>query len=294
MNDGSPIALTHDALVERIQFLMERQRYDQARKMVGEGLANHPESQALLYYSAFLEWVDDRLDPALATTRQLLNIDPDHYGGRILLGRLLTEKKDLAGAEQVWIALLKEYPEDPDLYANYGDLMLAVLDVDKARRLAEEGLRHEPEHEHCLYVAAMARLIDGHGMGNNEQLATLVSRHPEHVRTDTTLAIALQEKGRTRDALHVSQQLLRAQPDNSGLLENVRILKAATHWSMLPLYPIQRWGWPAVFGLWAVFAFGLPRIAPGLPPGVVLSIQGLWILYVIYSWVWPSLLRKMI
>jgi hypothetical protein len=172
--------------------------------------------------------------------------------------------------------------------------MLQSLNFDKALRLAEEGLRHEPEDNHCLYVAAIARLIDGKGLGDNQPLATLITNHPEHLRAGTSLVMALESAGRRRDALRVSQELLRSRPDNSQLLENVRILKAATHWSMLPLYPIQRWGWPAVFGIWALFAFGLPAIAPNLPPGVRLGVTCLVLAYVVYSWVWPPLLRKWI
>lgn len=294
MSDKPTDSLSHEALVGRVGMLLDRQRYRQARTAVGEGLASHPDSPMLLYYSAFLDWVEDRLEPAHATLQQLLRLDPEHYGGRMLLGQLLAERKDLAGAEQVWIALIRDYPEDPGLYAHYGDLMLSVLELDKALRLAQEGLRHEPEHEHCLFVSAMARLVDGKRLGDNVDLATLIARHPERLRAGTALVVALEDGGRTREALHVSQELLRAQPDHPQLLANVRGLKAATHWSMLPLYPIQRWGWPAVFAMWAVFAFGLPRIAPGLPPGVVIGITIAWVVYAIYSWVWPPLLRRWI
>lgn len=292
MSEKREKALSHQAIVDRVGFLLDRQRYDQACTVLGEGLANYPDSPMLLYYSSFVDWVQNRLEAAQSTLQRLLQLAPEHYGGRILLGRLLAERQDHAGAERVWIALLRDYPEDPDLYANYGDLMLVALHLDKALRLAQEGLRHEPEHEHCLYVAAMARLVDGQRLGKNADLATLIARHPEHVRTGTTLVIALQEQGRAKEALLVSQELLRAQPNDPQLLANVKILKAATHWSMLPLYPIQRWGWPAVFAMWAIFAFGLPRVAPGLPPGVVRGITIFWIVYAIYSWVWPSFLRK--
>jgi tetratricopeptide (TPR) repeat protein len=294
MSDDATRALSLPALVERAHFLIDRQRFSQARAILREGLAANPDSGQLLYLSAFVDWAEDKLDDAQKTLQQLFAIEPEHYGGRVLLARLLRERKDFPGAEQLWIALLKEHPEEPDLYAGYGELMLEALEVDKGRRLAEEGLRHEPEHEHCLYVVAMARLIDGQGLGRNEQLATLMSRHPEHIRAGTTLVVALQEGGRTREALRISQALLRAQPDHPLLLENVKALKLATHWSLLPLYPIHRWGWPAVFALWAVFAFGLPRVAPGLPPGVVSGITIFWIAYVVYSWVWPPILRKLI
>jgi len=294
MSDDAAKALSHESLVARLHGLIDRQRFEQARSMLGVGLTSFPSSAELLYLSAFVDWAQDRLDPAENTLRSLLTLDPTHYDGRVLLARLLAERKKPGEAEALWIVLLRESPEDPILYAGYGELMLQALNFDKALRLAEEGLRHEAEEIHCLYVAAMARLIDGKGLGENQSLATLMANHPEHLRVGTTLVMALESAGRRREALRVSQELLRSQPDNAQLLENVRILKAATHWSMLPLYPIQRWGWPAVFGLWALFAFGLPAVAPDLPPGRRLGITYFWLAYVVYSWVWPPMLRKWI
>ena len=292
-DDGSKV-LSQGALIAQVHGLIDRQRFDQARQRLGEGLERYPDGAELLYLSAFVDWAQDRIDPAEKTLQALLAREPTHFGGRVLLARLLAERKKFAEAEELWIALLRESPEDPELYASYGELMLQSLNFNKAQRLAEEGLRHEPEDNHCLYVAAMSRLIDGKGLGANQPLATLVTSNPDHVRAGTTLVMALESAGRRSEALRVSQELLRSQPGNPQLLENVRILKAATHWSMLPLYPIQRWGWPAVFGLWAVFAFGLPVVAPGLPPGARLGITYFWIAYVVYSWVWPPLLRKWI
>lgn len=274
--------------------LLDRRRYEQARGRVTEALRTAPDDVELLYYSAFLDWVQDRNDAAEATLGRIFALDPGHYGARLLLGQLLQEGKRYAEAERVWIEMLRENPEDADLYGHYGGLMLVALEVDKARRLALEGLRHEPEHEHCLFVAAISDLIDGRPLGDNERIASLVQAHPEHLRTGYALMVALEDRGDDRQALRIAQQLLRAQPDSAELVEVVRAFRRKTHWSMLPLYPMQRWGWTAAIGMWAAVAFGLPMIAPGLPKGVVLGITLLWLLYVVYSWVWPHILKRLV
>lgn len=274
--------------------LIDRRRYDQARGRVTDALRAAPDDVELLYYSAFLDWVQDRNDDAETTLGRILALDPGHYGARLLLGQLLQEGKRYAEAERVWIEMLRESPEDADLYGHYGGLMLVALEVDKARRLALEGLRHEPEHEHCLFVAAISDLIDGRPLGDNERITTLVQAHPEHVRTGYALMIALEDRGDDRQAMRIAQQLLRAQPDSAELVEVVRAFRRKTHWSMLPLYPMQRWGWTAALGMWAAVAVGLPMIAPGLPKGVVLAITLVWLLYVVYSWVWPHILKRLV
>jgi predicted Zn-dependent protease len=284
----------HYALVRRVELLLERRRFDQARPMIGEGLRANPDSVELLYFSAFIDWVHDRNDDAQATVGRILSLDPENYAARILRGQILQESRKFADAEQTWIHLLRDYPEDADVYGHYGALMLGTLNIDKARRLAAEGLRHEPEHEHCLFLAAMCDLIDGRSLGDNEKIATLVRSHPEHQRTSLTLILALEDQGDDRQALRVAQELLRSQPDSTQFVDLVRHFKLKTHWSMLPLYPVQRWGWTASIVMWAAVAFGLPLIAPGLPKGVAGTILVIWLVYVLYSWFWPTILKRIV
>ncbi|MEJ0038471.1 MAG: hypothetical protein WDO68_20730 [Gammaproteobacteria bacterium] len=76
--------------------------------------------------------------------------------------------------------------------------------------------------------------------------------------------MALTQQGRNREALRIAQELLRNQPDNPHYLSLVRELKMQTHWTMLPLYPMQRWGWGgaaavSVAGIIGVRALGQGR-----------------------------------
>lgn len=292
VEDSVPEVPTERATEQRIELLVSLKRFSQARLELAEGLRAYPENLRLLYLSAFVDWAEDRNDDARVTVGQLLGLNPEDYGGRTLLGHLQEESKQLAEAEKTWIGLLRDYPEEPDLYAHYADLMLRTFNVDKARQLTSHGLRLEPEHSHCLFVAATCDLIDGRFGGESENLMALVRHHPEHVRTGIALVLALEDRGETRAARRVSQELLRAQPENPQLLALAQHFGQQTHWSMLPLYPIQRWGWSAAIGLWAVIAFGLPLLAPGLPKGVTSTIVIVWLVYVVYSWVWPPIFRR--
>jgi len=292
--EGNGLENEYAAVVARIEGLLERRRHSEARSAVAQALQTYPDDATILYFSGFIDWIEDRLREARATVDRLLELNPEHYGGRVLLAHLDTEAKRPAEAERTWIALLRDYPEDSDLYAEYAGLMLAALNVDKARRLATEGLRFEPEHAHCLSIIAICDLIDGHDVDVDRTLGELARAHPEHLRTGLTLVTELQERGNSREALRVAQGLLRAQPDSESLVGLVRELRASTHWSMRPLYPIQRWGWKAAIGLWVVVAFGLPRLAPGLPDGVVLTLALTWLAYVVYSWVWPAIIRRIV
>jgi len=279
-------------LLGRVHALVERNRYDQARPLIADALRHFPDNEQLLYYASFIDWAQGNLDQADRSLRQLLQLDPEHYGGRIQLARLLTSRKDLAGAERVWIGLLKDNPEDADLYGEYAELMLNAIWIKKALELASEGLKYEPEHEHCRYVIALANIVYGKRADADAALGSLLKEHPERLRPAYALAVALQSKGRYKEAYRLSQQVLRAHPTSPEWLHNVRMFKVASHWSMLPLYPFQRWGWGASIAFWVLFAFIMAPFSKIAGQGAAIVLLVIWLLLVVYSWVWPPLLRK--
>lgn len=272
--------------------LVERRRYAQARLTVGRGLKDFPESIELQYLAAFIDYAQDRNQEAMQGVHAVLRQAPHHYGARTLSAQLLEETQQLVEAESVWIDLLREYPQSADCYAGYGELMLKTLNIEKAQRLAQEGLRHSPEHAGCLYLHAMIDLIRNRRGAHSEHLQRMLHEHPEQVRSAIALAIALSERGDDRGALRIAQELLRHQPDSTHVLAYVRELKARTHWSLLPLYPMQRWGWTGAIVVTLVGLTALHLSERTLSPAVSGTLTWLWLGYVIYSWTWPSLLRR--
>jgi tetratricopeptide (TPR) repeat protein len=294
LKTSEPDPNDEDNALRQAEVLIERRRYHEAERVIKRALETRPDSAQLLYLSSFIDWARDDNDDARAKIERVLALQPEHYGARVLLGQLLEERKQHADAEQVWIGLLREFPEDPDVYGHYAALLLANLNVDKARRLALEGLRYDPEHESCLFNVALADLIEDRALGSNQNLETLIRAHPERLRTGLALVAALEDRGDNRQAHRVAQQLLRSRPDSDELVDLVRHFRLKTHWSMLPLYPVQRWGWTAALAMWGAVAFGLPLIAPGIPKGVVGVVTMTWLVYCVYSWVWPSILKRLV
>lgn len=276
------------------QALIERRRYAEARTHLGAALRSRPDDPELLVLSACVDYATDDAAAALRTVEQALRLDPANAGGRELYASLLEDEKRFTEAERLRIDLLREYPREPSYYAAYAHLMLRTLNVEKARRLAEEGLRLEPEHPGCLYALALANLIVGRGRAENAQLATLVREHPEAMRTAIALIIALQDRGDTRGALRIAQELLRSEPDSPEILRLVRELKAVAHWSLLPLYPMIKWGWAGWIGVWVIGVFGLRALSQVAPASVVAVATAVWLGYIVYSWVWPPILRKIV
>jgi tetratricopeptide (TPR) repeat protein len=282
------------SLLTEAQALLERRRYGQARNVVSLALRHFPDSSDFQYIGAYLEYATDDFAAATRSVEGVLSRDPQHYGARVLRANLHEHAKEYAAAERLWIELLRDYPESADCYAAYAELMLRTLHLEKGRLLAQEGLRHSPDHQGCLYVATLVDFINSPGSAQSENLQKLLRAHPEHVGSSSALMIALADSGRTREALRIAQELLRQQPDSMHLVQLVRELKMQSHWTMVPMYPMQRWGWGGAVALTAAGMIGLRVAATSLPAYVVTPLSLVWLVYAIYTWTWPHILRKLI
>jgi tetratricopeptide (TPR) repeat protein len=274
---------------------MERQRWDQARQVIAKGLERFPDNERLTYLGAHIDFVHDQNDAAMQTVRQVLARNPSHYGARLLLASIHTDNEAYAEAETALIDVLKDYPQDPDVYGRYAKLMLTTFHIDKAIRLAQEGVRHDPEDSRCLLVLVLAELVLGKNVqSNSESLQRLMLAHPDSNSVAVALIQTLLARGKTKPALEIAQQLFRANPQSKEMLDLVKDLKAQSHWSMLPLYPMQRWGWGAAIGITLVGLTGVRVAQAHLPVEITAVIAFSWLGYVIYSWVWPKLIRKFV
>ena len=287
--------LTVAQVVTQSDVLIERRRLNEARALLSTVLKAHPDSEELLYRFALIDYLEENDEDALATIARLLSTTPSHYGARFIQAELLERRNRWADAENVWLELIRDFPETADLYAAYARLMLSTLNLDKARRLASEALRFEPEHHSALYVMAIADLITGQQHGQHSRhLEMLVHEHPENVATTIALILALQDRCEWSGALRLAQELLRSRPTDDNVVELVRELTVETHWSMVPLYPMRRWGWAGAIGIWGAAVIGLNALEGLVPSSVLGILLVIWFTYVVYSWVWPTQLKRLI
>jgi len=281
-----------DAYAQQAFYFIERRRLADARRVLKDGLSQFPQDPDLLFHGAQVEWLNDENDAAEATARQVLGVAPEHAPARQLLATLLVERHQFADAEVLLIGLLRDYPEDAGLYGRYSRLMLRTLHLDKAEQLAREGLRYDPDDSECLLAMALCETARG-GAHANQGLQNLITGHPESMSTVHALVIALVDGGRIDEAHRIAQQAMRADPANEHLVSMVRELRIQNHWSMKPLWPLRKWGWAASAAMWVgsiVVLRGLRTTAPDLYGPVAVALLA----YVIYSWVWPPLIRRIL
>jgi len=271
--------------------LLDRRRVFQARQLLRVTLDAHPDHPDLLFEAARADAIEDKNDSARDTLAEVLRHEPGHFNARVLMMFLLIEDNELVEAERMALALLHEYPQSAYLYAAYARVMLRALHIGKARALANEALRLEPDSEAALRARALCDVIELPRGTDSAALSRLIAQNPEDQHTLALMVAALASEGKNREALRGARELLRAQPDNRAWLGLVQDLSVQTHWTMLPLLPLQRFGWSGVIGLWIggiVLVQILSRTVPSVAGNASLVIFG----YCVYSWVWPPILRR--
>lgn len=280
--------------LQLLQELAARNRTGQMRAILQRLMPQYPDHHEVLYFAAQVDWLEDKDEDALVTVSRLVEHHPGSYSGRMLLFRILDGLNRRSEAETVILEMLREYPEDALLYGHYSILMLESMCVDKAGELAARAIAIDPDDETALTASVMHELLVAPGEPAKRRLAELVSRYPEAATTALMVIVVLSEQGQDKEALRIAQEVLRQSPDSREVVNLVISLKTATHWSMVPLRPLQKWGWGASIAIWFVMVM-LLRNVEGTPiEPYALPVVMAFLAYVVYSWVWPPILKRWI
>lgn len=280
----------------QVEHLLERRRFDQAADLLGELLAQFPDDVELRCQGGELAYLRDELDEAKARLTEVLTSAPKHAEARRLLAWTLYERREFAESERVTLDLLADYPSDSYYLAMYAQLMLTTGHLEKAERLAQEAVRVEPDQQLALLILAVAKFVRSPSDPQaQDSLARLVSRYPQSTATINTVMALLVTERRYREALPLAQELLRAEPDDQDWVDQVVWLKTMTHWSMLPLWPMTRFGWLGSGVVWVAWAVLSRVIVPHTPLAPWADeIFMLLIVYVAYTYLWPGQLQSLI
>jgi hypothetical protein len=171
--------------------------------------------------------------------------------------------------------------------------MLKTMNLTKAGELAREGLKYDPANADCLALVTICDFIEKRRGATSHAMQQMLVNHPQSLRTLLLLVVALEERGDIRSASRVSQELVRAEPGNEHFVEMAREFRIQSHWSMLPMWPMQRWGWGASAAIWLAAVFGL-RALRAVNTTLASIFTVVFVLYVIYSWTWSRILRRLL
>ena len=145
-----------------------------------------------------------------------------------------------------------------------------------------------------MRAVVLARLVNKPTEEAVQALRELLKTDPSSEHSAHTVLTVLVQQRKDAEALAIAQEMLRRSPHNEGLVELIVELRARTHWSMKPLWPVLKYGWAGSAGIWfgyIVLVYALGEVLPENSKLFAVLI-GVFLGYVAYSWIWPGLLRK--
>jgi tetratricopeptide (TPR) repeat protein len=214
--------------------------------------------------------------------------DPELLG---MLGSALQELGDYPGAERAMLDGLALAPTDVNLLCRYSMLCMAVGQSDKAAGLLAAAMEENPEAP-LVYVTridlAYARGQDREAERISREFLGLYPNHP--------LALALHGRsasvrGRVGSAYGSFRQAIRESPGDAQIAEAAWVTRINAHPLLWPLRPLYRFGTMKTWLFSIALIFGL-RALGYTPAAFIWSVS--WALYCVYSWVAPSIVRRLI
>lgn len=280
----------HDTQL-RIESLIDRDRFGQAKTLLPAAFSLAPDDIHNHMLAARVSIGLEDWSGARQHAGSILSVFPDSTDAGLLMFQIERGLEAFPAAERIILDLLRGNPDTAHLYALYAELMLRALHIDKARALSAESLRLDPEDHLARIVSLLVNIIEDRKADASAELEELVGDDPEALHVAWSIVAVLESQHRHGEALQVMRGILRATPGDESVVEALVELRISSHWSTLPLWPLNRYGWVGSGVLWAIAA-GSFILTDLLAPEWTGVLVKLYLVYVVYSWVWPPLLRR--
>jgi tetratricopeptide (TPR) repeat protein len=203
-------------------------RYAPVEEVLLAVLAKHPDHPRALFYLGYAQLSSGRREVALETFRRKAAAEPDNPQPRVMVGRLLVARGDLAEAEKAFEAALPRLAEDsPDrasalegLYA-IGSIHGGARRYAEAERLFRRLVELEPRSpDYRMYLGLSLRRLGRYADAEKEFLAAIESG-PFDGTPRNELGLLYLGWGRPADARRLFEESAREDPRTTPALENL-------------------------------------------------------------------------
>ena len=286
--------MDNSVLLERAKLLLGQGRTNDAINAIKTLLQQEPENDTAL--SIYASCLFDKKDfvKGIEIVLNAIRIDPENSYYFYLLGfGYYRTDKNFAAIDN----LNKAISMSPRRAEYYGMLSLVYIDekkFDTALQKANEGLAVDAENITCLNARSTALNKLKRTDDAIETMQNALSKDPENEFTHITIGWNLLEKGKHKEAIKHFREALRIDPDNdsarTGLKQSLKSKIPPYKWMLQYSFWMNNKGKTARRIFPIALLIGVRIIASALSSSdttevIGLSILGLYILFVITSWI---------
>jgi tetratricopeptide (TPR) repeat protein len=233
----------------------------------------------------------DRAGEALDAAASGLRVDPESPLLLDLVARCYSSRGELVKAEEAVLAALRNDAEDGELLALYALIVAKAGQIDKARKLIAQARRVDPENASALRIEAAIAVSRGDDREALLRSREMLALNPEDPHAHLLVGEVLHDRGDVDGAAEHLRTAVVSDPRDSVAAELARANLAWRHPLMWPLRPVQRFG-PAKVWIAGIVLLMVVRTTKNTP--LMLTVGIAWLVYCVYSWVVPPLVRRLV
>lgn len=192
-------------------------------------------------------------------------------------------------AERALLDGLAIDPENVQLLCGYAHVCVDAAQLDKAEQLVARAAVHEPDAESVLTMRTLIALARGDENAATEHSRRILAHDPDNASAQATYAVVASYRGDFVSARRAMGVAAAADPGNEDYVSAARAARAATHPLLRPLILLSRVGPIKLWFAAMATIFTLQAVGLIVAAGVVAVC---WLLFSVYSWITPPLLRR--
>ena len=215
-----------EAVMRRVELLLDQRRFGEARQMLMQGLADDPEQPLLNAFLAYCLRMEDRDEEALAPAQRALSHAPEWPFVHYVLALVYEGLGKPAQALDCIAQAIQLDPLDPSHFGFQAAVLFQTRKLHEAIAACEKGLAIDPEHAQCRGILTAAK----NQLGRHGEVEHLVN---ESLRNNPQDAFAFANKGWSclrqgdpKEAIRHFKEALRLEPElewaRQGALESLK------------------------------------------------------------------------
>jgi len=215
---------------DRIQLLLQQQRYEMAQQELGQALLKAPEDPLLHALLAHTLLELKQLQTARHHAQQAIVLAPDSGFSYYTLALVQQELNQTKEAQQSLLQALELDPLEPDYYTRLGLLHLLRSRWSEAQQCAEQALALDPEHVDASNLRSMALIRLGQTQAAADSLDQVLLREPENARVHANRGWTLLHQHAPQQAMEAFREALRLEPNLDWAREGMLEAMKAHYW----------------------------------------------------------------
>jgi tetratricopeptide (TPR) repeat protein len=239
------------------------------------------------YLLGFSYYSLERYPDADRAAKKGLSIHAESIDLLLLLCNIQTKLNNLAAAERAILSALRQLPDHPVLLCRYASLVASDRQLDKAEKLVEEAARSDPDSPVVTRTRAWIAYLRGNDKDAAQGFQEALAAEPEDDSSLFLLGLSLSSQGKASQADGYFKRAVRSDPADDVLRQIARASSYDSHWLLIPLRPLQRYGRVPVWiaGVGTVFVLNIIGLSE-----IALIAAVIYLIFVIYSWIAPAFL----